>query len=103
MVSSMEFLVCFLGIVGRCMLSVHGRQHDEEPTCLSRFDFDYKVLSHLVTLDTERNKQEELIQEHASKIDQLEQKIKGKLVVQMYALLLKLFFNIKVVCYDIPE
>jgi len=50
----------------------------QEPTCLSRFDFDFKLLSKLVELENTQKQLQETINKQQTRIGDLEEKLKGK-------------------------
>ena len=50
----------------------------EEPQCYSRFDYEYKVLQHLVSLKEAEKELRDVTDELQSKVKDLEEKVKGK-------------------------
>lgn len=44
-------------------------ENEEEPTCLSRWDYDFKTMKQLLKLETEQEEMKKLIQQQTTVID----------------------------------
>ena len=62
----------------------------QEPTCISRFDYDFKVLSKLVDLENTQKQMQETIIKQQTRIGVLEEKLKGN--TSRFKLLLNVFY-----------
>ena len=62
----------------------------QEPTCISRFDYDFKVLSKLVDLENTQKQMQETIIKQQTWIGVLEEKLKGN--TWRFKLLLNVFY-----------
>ena len=51
---------------------------NDEPQCLSRFDYDYKVLQKLVALENQQTKQQETIVQQQNELNKLRRQISSK-------------------------
>lgn len=55
-----------------------GGEDSIEPLCTSRFDYDYKVISKLVSLETEQKKLHDIIAKQQQMIERLRQTSQGE-------------------------
>ena len=63
-----------------------------EPQCLSRFDYDYKVLQKLVSLENSQTELQETIKQQENMISELKESMKGKLFYFNF----RVYFDVKI-------
>jgi len=67
-------LLLFLAVLGFLRVKpIRG-----EPVCTSRFDYEFKVLSKLVELETEQKRLQETVDTQQTRINELQQQIETK-------------------------
>ena len=76
-------VLCIIGTT-TCMGAIN--EEPEEPRCYSRFDYDYKVVQHLVTLKEAETELRETIAKLQERVSHLEKtaEAKGKTMERVY-------------------
>jgi len=76
-----KFFGFILHLVLTCFLNGDGIRG--EPVCTSRFDYEFKVLSKLVELETEQKRLQETVGAQQSRINELQEK-HGMLITELF-------------------